>query len=148
MRDATLFAGASNELSWRHPATSDTQIITHLRCSAAASGTDLRSHPSDLGVYEITVEGGEVTDVDAPHWERIGQERGSIGFTIDYAGVAPTLSELAAEAVAVEAAGADVVELPTEPTDGRPTRLDIDWDEAATDDEACFIIGDYSVTDR
>lgn len=86
--------------------------------------------------------------MDAPHWERIGQERGSIGFTSDYAGVAPTLSELAAEAVAVEAAGADVVELSTEPTDGRPTRLDIDWDEAATDDEACFIIGDYSVTDR
>lgn len=48
MRDATLFAGASNELSWCHPATSDTQIITFLRCGATESGTDLHAHPNHV----------------------------------------------------------------------------------------------------
>ena len=132
----TSGATGLGEATWDAP--DDYEFTLRSRCG----------NRNDLGVYEITVEDGEVTNVDAPHWERIGQERGSIGFTSEYAGDAPTLSELAAEADAADAAGADVVELSTDPADGRPTRLDIDWDEEAIDDEACFIVGDYSVTDR
>ncbi len=100
---------------------------------------------SDHGRYRIVVEGGEVVDVEAPE-HRESEQGPLIDFVSEYRGPAPTLSELAAEAEAAEAEGAEVVELTRDPVDGRPTRLDIDWMEEALDDEACFVVSDYSPT--
>lgn len=128
--DAPRSATGLDAETWDAP--DDYSFVLHSRCGER----------DGLGRYAIVVEGGEVTEVDAPHWARVGREGGRIGFVSDVAGGAPTLPELVAEAAAAEAAGADVAELNTD-EDGRPTRLDIDWDEEALDDEACFIVSDY-----
>lgn len=118
-------------VAWEPP--DDYAFVLRSRCGERA----------DLGRYEIVVQDGAVTDVHAPHWERLGHDLASIGFESGYIGEAPTLLELVDEAEAAEAAGAEVVELTVDAVDGRPMRLDIDWDEGAVDDEACFIVSDY-----
>jgi hypothetical protein len=101
---------------------------------------------SDLGRHVIVVEDGEVTSTEAPR--RGGGAPTRLGFVAEYDGDAPTLLELYDEARAATEAGAYLVEFTTDPATGRPTRLDIDRDVGATDDEACFIVEDYAPTVR
>lgn len=98
---------------------------------------------SDLGRHEIVVEDGRTASVQNPRRNGVP---GRLAFTAAYDAEAPTLLELYDEARAAAEAGADNVELTTDPATGRPTRLDIDWDTGATDDEACFIVSAYSAT--
>lgn len=55
----------------------------------------------------------------------------------------PALEDLRKEAATASAEGADMVELKADPDDGHPTSIDIDYDEDAIDDEACYVISDY-----
>ena len=52
----------------------------------------------------------------------------------------PTLAELLKQARDAQDQGADVVDVSFEASDGHPTH----WDEAATDDEACYDVEEYS----
>jgi hypothetical protein len=56
----------------------------------------------------------------------------------------PTLDDLLAEAEEARRAGADVVEVKLDPTDGHPTQIDIDYNLNAIDDEACYSITHYN----
>lgn len=54
----------------------------------------------------------------------------------------PTIGDLLAEAEAARGDGADTVDIDRAP-DGRPTRIALDWDENAIDDEALYVISDH-----
>ena len=58
----------------------------------------------------------------------------------------PTLQDLVHEAAEAQATGADVTEVAVDRGDGHPTRIDIDFSTDAIDDEACYVIGGYTVT--
>jgi Family of unknown function (DUF6174) len=55
----------------------------------------------------------------------------------------PTLATLVGYYNDAFSGGADQAILVQDPADGHPTRIDIDHDERATDDESCFVIDDY-----
>jgi hypothetical protein len=57
----------------------------------------------------------------------------------------PTLSRLEAEAETARREGADVVEIVRDPGDGHPTKITIDPQRNAVDDEACYTIEDYTI---
>jgi hypothetical protein len=81
-----------------------------------------------LGTFRITVANGRVVSAEPAHDQ------------------APTIGALLAEARAArEEEDADVVEVEYA-DDGRPTRIGIDYDVQALDDEACYHIADYVPT--
>jgi hypothetical protein len=55
----------------------------------------------------------------------------------------PSLAGLLNEARQAQRDGADAVETRVDPADGRPTKITIDYDRAAMDDEACYTISDF-----
>jgi heat shock protein HslJ len=63
--------------------------------------------------------------------------------TIDGGEGVPTLEELLEEAEEARRAGADIVEIDFHPETGHPTSIEIDHDEQAIDDEACYVISNY-----
>lgn len=89
-----------------------------------------------VGTFEVTVEDGNVTDfrpLDQP--------------AETFPGVAadlPTLGDL--QRKAQEAAGNDepTVNFETDPEDGHPTLVEIDWLPNAIDDEECYAITSYA----
>jgi len=87
-----------------------------------------------IGSYRITVTDGEVTDVVA------GDDAAAVVVADPVARTAVlTLGELLREAREAEASGADLVDIETDGgADGRPVRIEIDYDRDATDDEACY----------
>jgi hypothetical protein len=56
----------------------------------------------------------------------------------------PTLDDLLAEADGARRDGAEIVDIRYDDTDGHPTQIDIDYDESAIDDEACYSVTAYS----
>ena len=91
-----------------------------------------------LGRFRVRVQDGEVADVD-------GLDEQARGVVSDERGreSVETLRGLLDQAEAARQEGADVVEV--EMSDGgHPRRIDIDWDEDAIDDEACYQLSDYS----
>lgn len=56
----------------------------------------------------------------------------------------PTIGALLAEAEDARNRGADIVTVEADPVDGHPTSIEIDWDRATIDDEACYAISDYA----
>lgn len=121
-------------LTWEPPA--DYRFTLRSQCG----------NRSDIGRYEIVVEDGRTASIETSL--RSGGEPGRLAFMSAYDAEAPTLVELYDEARTATEAGADHVEVTTEPETGRPIRLDIDWNAGATDDEACFIVSDYSPINR
>jgi hypothetical protein len=55
----------------------------------------------------------------------------------------PTLTGLLNEARQAQRDGADVVETRVDPADGHPTKITIDHERAAMDDEACYTVSDF-----
>jgi hypothetical protein len=56
----------------------------------------------------------------------------------------PTLGRLLDLASEARARGADVVNVTADPVDGHPTRVEIDWQAKAIDDEECYAVSDYA----
>ncbi|MGH8968965.1 MAG: DUF6174 domain-containing protein [Actinomycetes bacterium] len=91
-----------------------------------------------IGRFAVTVRAGEVTMVeglDEPSRLMIDQ-----GLSTEI----PTISELLDELAQARRDGADRTDVVVDPSDGHPTRIDIDWKLDATDDEACYRISDYT----
>lgn len=91
-----------------------------------------------LGRFHVVVRGGEVADVeglDARSRELLDQP--------EHRAAVPTLTEILDEADRARAEDADLVEVVRDDATGRPIRIEIDWLQDATDDEACYDISDY-----
>lgn len=90
-------------------------------------------------------------------WVRLTVDRGEVinAVGLDEAGRAtvaaakvenlPTLKALLAEYEQAMRGGADKATVQFDPEDGHPTRIDIDAQRNAIDDEVCYFISDYRV---
>jgi Family of unknown function (DUF6174) len=87
-----------------------------------------------IGRFTLTVADSKVSEV-------VGADAGSVkalewmkldGF--------PTLGELLKEAQRAQSENADVVEVAFDPADGHPTKIRLDYDTNAIDDESCYDI--------
>ncbi|GAB2906795.1 DUF6174 domain-containing protein [Streptomyces mayteni] len=89
------------------------------------------------GTFEIAVAEGEVAEVTDPGgFYDPGDLSPEMGMTIGQ------LRELVAEA---EDEGADRLDVEYAADDeGRPTRIAVDYDEVALDDELCYAVRDYA----
>ncbi len=87
-----------------------------------------------IGRYRITVEDGKVTKaegLDEPTRRTVADlPRDAI----------PTLSQLIDELNAARSAGAATADLETDPATGHPTKITIDPEPHAIDDESCYTI--------
>jgi hypothetical protein len=61
------------------------------------------------------------------------------------ADLVPTLSRLEAEAETARRGGADEVTIERDASDGHATKITIDTEKNAIDDEACYTIEDYTI---
>ena len=92
-----------------------------------------------LGRYRIVVEDSEVTEatgLDASSRRLMSHE--------EFRAEVPTLAELLEQARDAQSQGADIVDVAFDASDGHPTQVNIDWDEAAMDDEACYDVEEYT----
>lgn len=90
-----------------------------------------------LGAWELTVRNREVTksrplDASASAHSVPNDELPTLGWIMSR--------------VAEAQRGSSVVELETDAVDGHPTRIWIDWLPNAVDDEECYVITDYQIT--
>jgi len=91
-----------------------------------------------IGRFRITVEDGVVIGVDG-----LDEQSRTVAEIIPLSEM-PTLTGLLARVAEARREGADEVSLSTDPTDGRPVSVEIDWDANATDDEECYTITDFA----
>jgi hypothetical protein len=90
-----------------------------------------------IGTFRLTVVDGMVTAAEG------GDEPGRRLLLQRQPHLLPTLAGLLNEARQAQRDGADVVETLVDPADGHPTKISIDYDRDAMDDEACYTISDY-----
>lgn len=94
-----------------------------------------------LGLFHVKVQNGRVLEVvgldDAGRRHVASAPDGRI------VGLVPTLADLLAQATDARNDGADEVTVTTDPADGHPTSVTIDWVTEAIDDEACYTITDF-----
>ncbi|MFF7449324.1 MULTISPECIES: DUF6174 domain-containing protein [unclassified Streptomyces] len=89
-----------------------------------------------IGTFRITVRDGEVT-------EAVGLDAGARRVVRQLPGQVPTLGALLAELEQARDDDADIAEA-RYAADGHPTRIELDWDANAMDDEARYEIRDYA----
>jgi hypothetical protein len=90
-----------------------------------------------IGTFRLTVVDGMVTAAegrDEPGTRLLRQREPH---------QLPTLVGLVNEARQAQRDGADVVETQVDPADRHPTKISIDYDREAMDDEACYTISDF-----
>jgi hypothetical protein len=92
-----------------------------------------------IGRFRATVEDNKVVRTEGLD----DAARGAL--MLRMADLVPTLSALEAEAGTARRDGADVVEVERDPGDGHPTKITIDPERNAIDDEACYTIEDYTI---
>jgi hypothetical protein len=78
-------------------------------------------------------------------YERLGDDTST--FPLEPAQI-PTLGEMLARGLKAQADAQSSVELVTDPVDGRPVRIEIDWIENAIDDEECYEILSYEALEE
>lgn len=93
-----------------------------------------------LGTFDITVKDHVVVDAVAV------DSNAQVVLSLSGMGEIPTLDDLVAEYREAVAADADTATIESAPGDGHPTRLNIDYDTDAVDDEACYTITAYAVS--
>jgi hypothetical protein len=91
-----------------------------------------------IGRFEVTVRGGEVV-------KSVGLDEAGRRLVDRRPEEVPTIGELLDEAEAARKDDADKVEI-TYASDGHPTRICLDWEENAVDDEALYAITGYEAT--
>jgi Family of unknown function (DUF6174) len=119
--------GASAEpiAAWREPATY--RFVLDAECGER----------SLIGRFGVRVENGKTVAM-----ERLdGSARRFQGTFHEL----PTLAMLLTSVVDPRNRGADSVKLTTDPTDGHPTHVEIDWAVHTVDDEECYQISSYVV---
>lgn len=84
------------------------------------------------GRFRVTVEDGEVVDVEALDDQ---------GRRIDTP--LPTIDEILERAAEARRGGADEVHVSTDPLDGHPVSVEIDWRTNLIDDEVCYEVSDF-----
>jgi hypothetical protein len=72
-------------------------------------------------------------------------DAGKRALMLRIAGLVPTLGKMVADAEAARAQGAEEVLIDRDPLDGHPTRIRIDHNRNAEDDETCITISDYTI---
>ncbi len=95
-----------------------------------------------IGRYRITVADGKVTaaeGLDEPARRTV---------TDSPADTIPTLGGLVDELNQARQGGAGIAELETDGADGHPTRITIDPEPNAVDDESCYAITDFTTSGR
>lgn len=118
--------GTGNE-GWQPPA--DYEFVLESSCGERAL----------IGTFGVVIEDGEVAEAEA-----LDESAESLLTSLGVERV-PSLGELLDQASTAREEGADVVDVTTDPSDGHPTRIDIDWDTNAVDDEECYVVSDYVV---
>lgn len=117
-------ASVSGEPTWQEPAT-----YTYSFQASCGERTL-------IGRFEVVVEHGAVIDYRA-----LDEPAGAFpGTATDL----PTLGELADRVDEAQRDDDAVVTLETDPEDGHPARIDIDWVPDAIDDEECYVIESYT----
>ncbi len=92
-----------------------------------------------IGQFRLAVEAGKVVRAEGLN-DRTRELVTSVPITSF-----PTLGQLFEEYLQAQRDGAEVATAALDPTDGHPTRIDIDSSKMAVDDEACYVITDYAV---
>ena len=98
-----------------------------------------RGERSLIGRFEVTVEDRTVVDYRA-------LDPAAAAFPGTSADL-PTLGELFERVDQAQKDDDAVVTFETDPLDGHPTRIEIDWLPNAIDDEECYVIESYMPTD-
>jgi hypothetical protein len=99
--------------------------------------TSSEGERSLIGTFRVTVRDGEVD-------EAVGLDDSARRVVRQLPDQVPTLGDLLKEAEQARGEGADTVD--TEyAQDGHPTHIELDWDEDAIDDEARYVISDYTL---
>lgn len=90
-----------------------------------------------IGRFTVEVENGEVIGIEGL------DDQGRTAASVIQPSEVPTLADLVGLAADARSDGADKVNLVTDPADGRPVSVEIDWQANATDDEECYQISDF-----
>lgn len=90
-----------------------------------------------LGRFHVEVENGTVVAVEGL------DEQGRTTAANTPPEAMPTLADLLRLVAQARSNGADEVSLNTDPADGRPISIEIDWLANAIDDEECYTISDF-----
>lgn len=90
-----------------------------------------------IGRFAVEVENGVVVAVEGL------DDRGETATSVVQPADVPTLAGLLALVAEARSDGADKVDLVTDPADGHPVLVEIDWVAAATDDEECYTVSDF-----
>jgi hypothetical protein len=92
-----------------------------------------------IGRFQVTVQDDRVV-----HAEGL-DDAARRALMLRLADLVPTLRQLEEEAETARREGADVVEIERDPGDAHPTKITIDPEVNATDDEAYYTIEDYTI---
>jgi hypothetical protein len=128
-------AGQSAEVAAPAPAPAPTWTAPAKYAFTLTSDCGERSL---IGRFRVTVR-DEVAEAEGLD----DSARGALMLRI--ADLVPTLSRLEAEAEAARRSGADEVTIERDPADGHATKITIDTEKNAIDDEACYTIEDYTI---
>ncbi|MFN2483986.1 MAG: DUF6174 domain-containing protein [Candidatus Limnocylindria bacterium] len=91
-----------------------------------------------IGRWRAEVEDGDVVQIE-------GLDQQSRRVTLS-PGELPTLAEMLSRASEVMARPGTKVTVATDPWDGHPTYVEIDWNVSAIDDEECYRISEFVVS--
>lgn len=89
-----------------------------------------------IGRFAVEVENGVVVAVEGL------DHQGETAIAVVQPADVPTLAGLHTLVAEARADGADKVDLVTDPADGHPVSVEIDWEAAAIDDEECYTVSD------
>ncbi|MEV6600182.1 DUF6174 domain-containing protein [Actinoplanes sp. NPDC051346] len=92
-----------------------------------------------IGKFRVTVENDKVTRAKGL------DDAARRALMLRLANLVPTLRQLEAEAEAARREGAEVVRVERDLIDAHPVQIMIDKSTAATDDESCYTIEDYTI---
>ena len=95
-----------------------------------------------IGRFRVEVENGAVVSVEALD----GQAQSVTAFITPEA--VPTLAEILERVAEARRQNAYEVTLSTDPVDGHPTMVSIDWDFNTIDEEECYAISEYAPSRR
>jgi hypothetical protein len=90
-----------------------------------------------LGRFDVQVEDGDVVSVEPL------DETASAAIAYVEPEEVPTLAEMLDRVAEARLEGASEVSLSTDPADGHPVSVAIDWQAIAIDDEECYAISEY-----
>jgi hypothetical protein len=92
-----------------------------------------------IGRFRVTVQDDRVVDSEGL------DDSSRRALMLRMADLVPTVRRLEQEAETARRSGADAVLIERDPADAHPTKITIDYETNAVDDEACYTIEDYTI---